>query len=103
MAMDASALAMTGPVALWNCWSRSHDEATQVGKDASAEAPVLTTGVNVLDVPGFDPPSAAQPFTNCVSRNGISKAMLGPCHGRLLGVAGGDCIELESIGLLANE
>ena len=47
-------------------------------------APSLTTGVNVLVVPGFTPPSAAQPFTNWVARNGISKAMVGRCQTRLL-------------------
>ena len=47
-------------------------------------APILTTGVNVLVVAGFTPPSAAQPFTNWVARNGISKAMVGRCQTRLL-------------------
>ena len=63
-------------------------------------APSLTTGVNVLVVPGFTPPSAAQPFTNWVARNGISKAMVGRCQTRLLQAVVRGSIEPVSVELL---
>src|ERR1700730_6687374 len=61
--------------------------------------PSLTTGVNVLVVPGFTPPSAAQPFTNWVARNGISKAIVGRCQTRLLQAVVRGSIEPVSVDL----
>ena len=66
-------------------------------------APSLTTGVNVLVVPGFTPPSAAQPFTNWVARNGISKAMVGRCQTRLLQAVVRGSIEPVSVELFVND
>src|SRR5436309_15800546 len=79
---------------------RFHDAATQVMNVASWAIPLLTTGVNVLVVPGFTPPSAAQPFTNWVARNGISKAMLGRCQTRPLRGAVRGSIGSVSVELL---
>ena len=77
-----------------------HDAATQVMNVASWAIPLLTTGVNVLVVPGFTPPSAAQPFTNWVARNGISKAIVGRCQTRLLQAVVRGSIEPVSLDLV---
>jgi hypothetical protein len=79
---------------------RIYDADTQVTNIESWAAPILTTGVNVLVVAGFTPPSAAQPFTNWVARNGISKAMVGRCQGRLLQAVVRGSIEPVSVQLL---
>jgi hypothetical protein len=76
-----------------------HDAETQVMNVVSWAGPSLTTGVNVLVVPGFTPPSAAQPFTNWVARNGISKAIVGRCQTRLLQAVVRGSIELVSVDL----
>jgi hypothetical protein len=80
--MDASPLAMT----------LTQEEERQAGYMVSVPPPVFIVGEKVLLVAGFVPPSAAQPFRLWVFWNGISKAMPGRCHGRLLRVAGTDCI-----------